>query len=462
MTEKLLMAVRDGKPLSYKQQIKLVWQLSAPAILAQLSSILMQYIDASMVGRLGADDSASIGLVATTTWLIGGLCASIGTGFTVQIAHRIGAKEEEKARSIVKHGLIGVLSVSTIFAVIGIIIHNRLPVWLGGTPEICVNAGKYFLIYACSLPILQVVYTAGGMIQCSGNMKLPSIVDIIMCMLDVVFNALLIFPVRSVCIGNVTFQIPGFGFGVVGAALGTTLAELLCGGVMLYYLLIKSPSLHIRKDSYEGNIGEEYIRAAKIAFPVSMESVIMGLSYVAFTKIVAPLGTIALAAHSFSITAESLCYMPGYGISHAATTIVGQSLGARRNDITKRLSWLTVGLGVGIMTLMGILLYIFAPEMIGMLSPDSNIRELGTIVLRIEAFAEPMYAASIVTSGVFRGAGKTLISSVLNLVSVWLVRIPLAVILSPVMGLPGVWVAMCSELIIRGSLFLVWLKRWNI
>lgn len=188
----------------------------------------------------------------------------------------------------------------------------------------------------------------------------------------------------------------------------------------------------------------------------------MGFSYVTFTKIVAPLGTIALAAHSFSITAESVCYMPGYGIGHAATTIVGQSLGAGRKDITKKLSWFATGLGVGIMTLMGVLLYIFAPDMIGMLSPDPGIRELGTAVLRIEAFAEPMYAASIVAAGVFRGAGKTLTSSVLNLVSVWLIRIPLAAFLAPMFGLSGVWIAMCTELIVRGSLFLIWLKRWKV
>lgn len=462
MTEKLLAAVRDGKPLSYKQQIRLVWNLSAPAILAQLSSILMQYIDASMVGRLGANDSASIGLVSTTTWLIGGLCASVGTGFTVQIAHRIGAKEDAKARSVVKHGLCGVLLFSLLFAVLGVIIHNRLPVWMGGAPEICGNASKYFLVYACSLPALQVVYTAGGMIQCSGNMKLPSIVDIMMCVMDVIFNALLIFPTRKVSIGSVSFTMPGAGLGVVGAALGTTLAEVLAGGIMLYYLLVLSPSLHLRRDDYKGNVGEELAKAVRIALPASVESVIMGLSYVTFTKIVSPLGTVALAAHSFSITAESLCYMPGYGIGHAATTIVGQSLGAGRKDITKKLSYLTVGLGVGIMTVMGVLLYVFAPEMIGLLSPDEDIRALGTAVLRIEAFAEPMYAASIVAAGVFRGAGKTLTSSVLNLVSVWFVRIPLAAFLAPLMDLTGVWTAMCAELMVRGLLFVIWLIRWKV
>lgn len=457
----LLAAVRGGESLDRRKQLRLVWLLSFPAILAQLSSILMQYIDAAMVGRLGADDSAAIGLVSTTTWLVGGLCAALGTGFTVQIAHFIGARAEEKARSVVRHGLITVLIISGFMAAMGILIHRHLPVWMGGSPEICVNASRYFLIYACSLPMLQLVYTAGGMIQCSGNMKLPSIVDIGMCVLDVIFNAVFIFDSRDVEIIGLKIQIPGAGLGVVGAALGTAVAESVCGLFLLFYLLFRSPELRMRRREKAGDLRQELSRAARIAIPAAAESVVMGFSYVAFTKIVAPLGTIALAAHSFSITAESVCYMPGYGIGHASTTIIGQSIGAGRRDLTKKLGWFAIGMGMTIMAGMGVLMYVFAPQMIGLLSPDRAIRQLGTQILRIEAFAEPMYAASIVVAGVFRGAGKTLTSSVLNLVSVWLVRIPLAAVLAPILGLPGVWLAMCIELVIRGLLFLIGMKRWT-
>lgn len=125
-----------------------------------------------------------------------------------------------------------------------------------------------------------------------------------------------------------------------------------------------------------------------------------------------PAGDGTIAANSFSITAESLCYMPGYGIGTAATTLIGQSIGARRHDLTRRLGYLCTGLGMTVMTLSGIVLYLAAPTMIGLLSPDPAIVALGAQALRIEAFAEPMYAASIVASGVFRGAGDTLVRAV--------------------------------------------------
>jgi len=177
------------------------------------------------------------------------------------------------------------------------------------------------------------------------------------------------------------------------------------------------------------------------------------------TKIVSPLGTIAIAANSFAVTAESFCYMPGYGVQAASTTLVGQCVGAGQKQLSRRMAWITMGLGVSVMTIGGVLMYIAAPSMIGVLTPNEEIRNLGAAVLRIEAFAEPFYAASIVASGALRGAGDTLVPSCMNFASMWCVRIPLAAILAPRVGLYGVWIAMCVELCFRGILFTTRLKR---
>lgn len=125
--------------------------------------------------------------------------------------------------------------------------------------------------------------------------------------------------------------------------------------------------------------------------------------------IVAPLGTAAIAANAFAITAESLCYMPGYGIADAATTLVGQSKGAGRRMLTQRFARMTVSLGMVVMAFMGLVMYVAAPLMMGIMTPDPEIRELGIMALRIEAFAEPMFAASIVAYGAFIGAGDTVV-----------------------------------------------------
>ncbi len=458
-----LESMRDGQELSLWQLAVLTMQLSIPAIMAQLSSIVMQYIDASMVGHLGSGEAASIGLMSSSTWMMGGLSSALSVGFTVQVAHFIGAKEEDKARGIVRQGLAVAVIFSCILLIFGVLIHQKLPLWLGGEEGIRENAAVYFLIYCLSLPVLQLNAMAGGMLQCSGNMKVPSMLHILMCILDVLFNSVLIFDTRTLVVFDSEITIPGAGLGVLGAALGTSLAELVSVAFMLYFLLARSPVLRLRKEERLAFSKEQLIKAFRLSLPVGFEQVVMCGAQIMSTKIVSPLGMAALAANSFSVTAESLCYMPGHGIGMAATTLIGQSVGAKREDITKRLGWLTVGLGILVMTGTGILLYIFAPWMIGILSPDPEIRQMGTCVLRIEAFAEPMYAASIVASGVFRGAGDTLIPSCMNFFSMWVIRLPLAAFLSKRYGLAGVWIAMCIELCVRGVLFLIRLcgKRWR-
>ncbi len=445
-----LVSIRNGEKLSLRDELILIFKLSLPAILAQISSIIMQYIDASMVGHMGANASASIGLVSSTTWLVGGIMTAVSIGFTVCVAHKIGAKDEDGARIIVKWGLILGFIFGLFIMIAGLFISNYLPNWMGGEPAIRRDASWYFLIYALSIPFRELLFISQGMIQSSGNMKVPSILNVIMCFLDVLFNSIFISRL-----------------GVAGAALGTAFSILIISMVMLYFLLVKSPMLHLfgRPEVHNVKLSEFWAKeiptALKIAIPVAIDNIIMGFAYVAFTRIVSPFGTASVAANSFAITAESLCYMPGFGIAVAATTIVGQCIGAKRKDIAKRLGWMTVILGMSIMAASGALMWIFAPQMIGILTPDTEIRTLGTEILRIEAIAEPFYGASIVAAGVFRGAGETLLSSILNLLSVWIVRIPLAAYLGSFLGLKGAWIAMCTELCVRGILFLGRLFLWN-
>lgn len=455
MAGDVLQQLRDGKQLGLHQQIVMILRLSIPAILAQISSIVMQYIDASMVGHLGRNESAAIGLVSSSTWLLGGLCSAAAVGFTVQVAHKIGAGRHAEARQIVSSGLLMTLGFSCLLMTAGVSISGILPSLLGGERELYAGASAYFLIYSLFLPVHQINYAAAGMLQCSGNMKVPSMLNILMCMLDVIYNSLLIFPAHEITAIGRKITIPGAGLGIKGAALGTALSELTIMAFMLYFLLIRSDSLHLRRGESVHIQKGVLQKACQIALPVAAEQVILCGAYIASTRIVAPLGTVAIAANSFSVTAESLCYMPGYGIGSAATTIIGQSIGAGRKELTKRLGWLATWLGMLLMAASGCLMYIYAPYMIGFLSQDVQICALGTKVLRIEAFAEPLYAASIVASGVFRGAGDTFIPSCLNFFSMWLVRLPLSAYLAPRFGLEGVWIAMCAELCVRGLLFLV-------
>ena len=138
-----------------KPQIRQVWTLSLPAILTQITTIAMQYIDSAMVGSLGANASASIGLVSTTTWLLSGITYAVAAGFSVQVAHNIGGNRDAQARNVVRHGLVTALVLSGLLCLFGISISKMLPIWLGGDVTIQADATKYFFVYALMIPFSQ-------------------------------------------------------------------------------------------------------------------------------------------------------------------------------------------------------------------------------------------------------------------------------------------------------------------
>lgn len=447
-------SIRLGRDMARREKLNLIVGLSIPSMLAQISTVMMFFIDASMVGHLGAEASASIGLIESTTWLIGSLLSAAATGFSVQVAHFIGANDFVKARQVFRHALICGLLFSVCLALIGVAIHLPLPYWLGGGSDIADNSSRYFMIYALALPFIFLYHTSEMMLKSAGNMHTPSVMAILVCICDVVFNYLFIYI---------------FKMGVVGAAYGTALAYICISLPNLWLAACQNKILNLRQDAARFHWVKEYVRnACKISIPIAIQNILMSGAQIVSTMIVAPLGNIAIAAHSFAITAESLCYMPGYGIGDAATTLVGQTHGANRMDLCKNFAYMTVGLGMAVMALMGVVMYVFAPEMIGLLSPVKSIQELGTTCLRIEAFAEPFFAASIVTYSVCVGAGDTFKPAAINLSTMWFVRLTLAYGLSKSYGLEGVWIAMAVELTFRGILFLVrlfrgsWTKSFNV
>lgn len=260
-------------------------------------------------------------------------------------------------------------------------------------------------------------------------------------------------------LGALTLPIPGLGLGIRGAALGTLLAQLITAVLLLGFACTRSERLALRERGRWLPAAATLRPAWTLSWPMLLERLVMSSAYVAVTAIVSPLGVVAVAANSLAITVEAVCYMPGLGIESAATTLVGQTIGARRRDAARSFARLATALGMVVQTLSGVLMFVFAPQVLGMLTPDPAVRELGVAILRIEAFAEPLYAASMVAAGALRGAGDTLVPSAFTLLSNWGVRIPLLAYVAPRYGLVGAWCVMAFELCVRGTLFLVRLLR---
>ena len=445
-SEALLAKIRGQQEMTRKEMFNLIVELSIPSILAQITTVMMFFIDAAMVGHLGTKASAAIGLVESSTWLCGSINSAVAMGFSVQVAHFIGSNDFVKAREVFRHGIRFALIFSTIVALVGISISGHLPYWLGGDASIAGDASMYFMIFMMAIPAFQMSSLSANMLKCSGNMRIPSMVSILVCLLDVVFNYIFIYLLD---------------LGVCGAAIGTAIAISVGAIISSWFVMVRSSMLSLVGRGEHFRYVSTYLRNAMgISAPMAFQGILMGIAQVVSTMIVAPLGNIAIAANTFAITVESLCYMPGYGIGEAATTLVGQSIGAGRRNLCRSFAAMSIGSGMVVMALMGVIMYVFAPEMMGLLTPVADIKANGAAALRIEAFAEPLFAASIIGYSVCVGAGDTKVPALMNLFSMWMVRLSLAALLAPSYGLQGVWFAMACELAFRGLIFIwrVWKK----
>lgn len=449
--QRLLEMIRLGEVMTRHDKFNLIVRLSIPSILAQITSTLMFFIDAAMVGSLGAEASAAIGIVETSTWLMFGLSAALAMGFSVQAAQFIGANDMKQAKNVFRQGITCISILSIILTTGCLLIAPFLPYWLGGNEEIASDASWYFGICAASIPFMMIGRLSSSMLKCSGNIRIPSIISILTCVNDVIFNYIFIYI---------------FGLGVIGAAIGSGLAYVVACCIETWYAVTRSKEIRLvgEKGSFEPEW--RYIKnAAKISLPMAAQYVMIDGAQIVSTMIVAPLGTISIAANTLAITAESLCYMPGHGIGEAATTVVGQSIGAGRKKLCMSFARISLAFGMTVMALMGVIMYFTASPLMSLLTPVDDIIQLGAGCLRLEAFAEPFFAAALVSNSILLGAGDTVKPAIISLCSMWFVRLTLAAYLAPQYGLYGVWIGMAIELTVRGIVFLLrvfkgnWMKK---
>ena len=453
--ERLSARMRQGETIPLRDTAGVVLMLSIPSILEQIVVTAMEYIDAAMVGHIGAEATAAIGIVSSSTWLLHGILVGLYNAFSIQIAQYLGADRQQDARGVLRQAMLFNLAAGLAAAAFGIGISGHLPGWLGADVSLQANASAYFAIWSAALPFTMAMGMYTSMLRASGDALTPGLISVLVCLLDVVFNFFLINPTRT--LWGITVW--GAGLGVPGAALGTALATVVGGLLALCILLFREGPLCIRKPG-SWKITRACIRnLGKVGVPLAAERAALSSAQVLQVRIVSQLGTVAIAANSLGVSAEGLCYMAGYGIQGAAIALIGQAVGAHRKDMAKRFAWLCTLMGMGIMTLTGAGLFAFAPALMSIFTADAAVIALGARVLRIEAFAEPMFGASIVASGAMQGAGDSTACFVLNLVSMWGIRLTLAFLLAPRFGLVGVWGAMCFELCVRGLLFLIRLAR---
>ncbi len=443
--------------------IGIILALAWPTMLEQLMQTAVQYIDTAMVGSLGTAATAAVGATTTVGWLIGSTISALGVGFLSFIARAYGAGDKEAASRSVAQAVLVVLAAGTVFTILPLSLSGMVPVWMQVDETIRPLASRYFFIlYVPMLPrTASIIF--GTALRAAGDTKTPMKVGILVNLINVVLNFLMIYPTREMTLFGLSFTMPGFGMGVIGAAAASAIAFTV-GGIYITIVLWKHPMISPRGQSFRPDM--RILRPCmKTAFPNMLQRFGTSLGYVAFASMINSLGEISTAAHTIANTVESAFYIPGYGMQTAAATLAGNAYGARDAQKMKDLAAMFIPLEIFLMILSGGALFASAPALMGIFSENTEVIALGSTVLRMVAVSEPFYGFSIIMEGMMQGVGNTKLPFFFNVLGMWGVRIVGTFICTQILsfGLVSAWACMIAHnLLICLLFFICYIKGlWN-
>ena len=418
-----------------------ILSLALPTMLEQFLATAVQYIDTAMVGTLGTHATAAVGATTTVNWLINGTVSAIGVGFLSYISKACGAGDRDRAKRAAAQAVLVTLIVGIGFTVLALALSTQVPVWMRADPSIQELASQYFFVMYTPMLARSAILLFGNLFRAVGDSKTPMRVGLMVNLINVAGNLLLIYPTR-VWHGLTLY---GAGWGVVGAAAASAAAYFV-GGIVITAALWRHPRISPRGFSLkpESAILRPCLR---VALPNALQRFATSLGYVAFAAMVNSLGETATAAHTIANTVESAFYVPGYGMQMAAATLAGNALGAGEHKKINHLAGMLLTLEVVMMVVSGGLLFLFAPNMMGLFSADAAVIALGAVVLRMVAVSEPFYGVSIILEGMMQGMGQTMLPFVIGVTGMWGVRIVGTFLCTQIfgMGLISAWACMIAH-----------------
>lgn len=438
-----------------KKPIQIIFALAWPIFLENVLSTLVHYADTAMVGQLGAYATASTTLCNQAMFLITGAVLAMGTGITALVARAIGADDIPLARKLTRQAVMLVLYLGLPLCIVYAILSPYLPVWLGGDAEVIEYATQYNLIIACGRPFAMLSMVLGSVFRGAGDPKTPLRLNLGVNLINVIGNYLLIYETHTISLFGLECTMWGAGWGVNGAAAATAIS-MAFGGIL--FLLIT----FLRPSPIQIGLNQDYRlnwpllkRISQIGLPAMFERTSNLLAGMLITSTVAFLGTTALAANALMNTATEITMMPAFALSAAATTMVGQFLGAKMPKDAERYVYRIIGYAEVVITSISILLFLFAEQLIGLFTPDQEVIAMASKCLKIVSVFQPIQMIAFVFAGGLRGAGDARSTLYIIAFSNWVFRVTTSVIAVRFLGfkLEAIAVCMGLDMLIRSILF---------
>ena len=431
--------------------------LAWPIFLENVLTTLVSYADTAMVGTLGAYATAAVSISNSLVFLLNGVIMALGVGVTALISQSVGAGDILLTKKLTRHAVLILLFIGLPIAVLLGVLHRQIPLWMGAGADIIDHAAAYNLIVALGRPFNIASMLLFSVFRGCGDTKTPLRINIGVNVMNVIGNYFLIYPTRTISIFGWSFTMIGAGWGVSGAAAATALSMAI-GGIFAVSLLFtkKDSPMHISlRDSYRPDL-HIVTSIFKISIPAMLERVCMSGANVVISRSIASLGTVSIAANTVYVTAESIAFMPGFAFATAATTLVGQSLGAGKRDLADRYMKVCVLTSMVVMTVAGLLLFFFGKYVVRLFSNDMEVIALATQCLQIAAILQPAQTGATVFAGGLRGAGDTLWPMIITASGMWFFRALIgAIICIQVLhlGLPAAVTCMVIDSYVRIVLF---------
>lgn len=431
-----------------------VWRLAFPVILTNLLTSLVNIVDVFMVGRLGPIEIAAVGMSTTVRMLVMVGILSVTAGAMALAAQAKGARDAKQLSFVTRQTLSLTALLGLALAPIGYFASEPLLTFLnsGGEPQAVVLGAGYLKLLFLGTLFLALNFASSSLMQGAGDTVTPLYIAGGMNVLNILFNYLFIF-------GPGPFP----ALGVQGAAVGTLLARLAGASTAIALFYSGRNAIKLLPGSYWPHWGM-FRDLLAIGVPSGLQGIVRNSAQLLVIRIVTSTaaGTYGAAALAIGLQIESLAFMPGLAISVAATSLVGQSLGAWQLEQARTRGNAAIGLGVAVMSAVGLPIILFAPQLVTLFDPSAHptVLAAGSAYLRINGLGLPILAIAMVVNGALRGAGDTRPGLVGNLLGRWLTVVPVASLLGLGLGWgpSGVWLGLLAGTTVSA----LWvLRRWR-
>lgn len=433
-------ASSSEKPLSLNRQL---FDLAWPSLVENLLQTMLGFIDLVFVGQLGPDAIAGVGLGNQLMTLLQVLFMGLSVGNTALVARAIGARDPADAERVAKQSLVISVILSIGIGIIGWIYSDAIIAVMGATESVNAIGGGFLRVVSTFSIVIAVMLVAGGTLRGSGDTRSPMVITGLINGINIVLDYLLIF-------GNWGFP----NLGPIGSAVATTIARGIGSVLMLYVLFRRGSVLHLSLQGGWRLTQDVFGRVMDIGGPAAAEQIVFNLGFLTFSAIAILIGTDDLAAQQIAFNIANFSILPAFAFGVAATTLVGQSLGAQDPDRAQASAWQALKSGMVWMVVMGVGYVVGRTFLVGLYTDDPSVQRLGEMCMVFIALAQPLQAVSVILASALRGAGDTRATLVFTFIGIWPVRVALGYLIGIVFGLGlfGMWLGWYADFITRAIL----------